>query len=87
MRTHRAQKAALTRAVKTGDPFTVRVECRRAMAEWDADGWPDDWSDWQRALQDVTGNWGVTLEDLRMGTAPGDLRPDGLGAVVYRAED
>lgn len=48
------QKAALTRAVKTGDPEKVAAVCKAAVAEWNEIGaWPDDWSRWQRALDDV----------------------------------
>ena len=61
------QKAALTRAIKTGDPEKVAQVCRAAVIEWNAIGaWPDDWARWQRALDDVLG-WGnsIQLEDLR----------------------
>ncbi len=47
------QKAALTRATKTGDPEDVRAACIAAIVEWDEIGcWPDDWARWQRALDD-----------------------------------
>lgn len=54
----RAQKAALTRAIKSGDRDKVLVACRKAVRQWNADFpfagmWPDDWSRWQRALDDV----------------------------------
>ena len=51
-RTYAQQKAALTRAVKSGDTEKVRSECQRVKVEWGA-AWPDDWSRWQRALDDV----------------------------------
>jgi len=60
------QKAALTRAVKSGRPEKVRDACIAAKREWDDIGaWPDDWSRWQRALDDAMG-WraGIHLEDL-----------------------
>ena len=60
-------KAALTRAVKTGDPEKVATECVKAMRIWDEVGaWPDDWSRWQRALDDVL-PWHrhIDLGDLR----------------------
>jgi hypothetical protein len=66
-RTHRIHKAALTRAVKTGDRDKVLTACRKAVAEWDAIGaWPDDWSTWQVAIDDTFG-WpgGPRLEELR----------------------
>lgn len=49
------QRAALTRAVKTGDPAKIEAVCRTAVAEWNAGDmmWPDDWSRWQRALDDA----------------------------------
>jgi len=57
MRTYAQQKAALTRAVKTGDPDRVVRECQRVKVEWFAKygphNYPDDWSRWQRALTDV----------------------------------
>ena len=47
-------KAALTRAVKTGDPEKVAAECVRAMTVWDEVGaWPDHWNEWQIALDSV----------------------------------
>jgi len=60
------QKAALTRAVKSGRPEKVRDACRAAVKEWNEIGaWPDQWSNWQRALDDAMG-WraGIQLEDL-----------------------
>ena len=50
-----AQKAALTRAIKTKDREKVLAVCREAVRVWNEDFgyWPDDWSRWQRALNDV----------------------------------
>lgn len=51
---YRAQKSALTRAVKTGNPEKIRAAVGKAVHEWN-DGhyaWPDSWHDWQRALDD-----------------------------------
>jgi hypothetical protein len=61
------QKAALTRAIKSGDAQKVFIVCRAAVADWDAIGfWPDDWSRWQRALDDaLPWNERLSLEDLR----------------------
>jgi hypothetical protein len=60
-RTYAAQKGALTRALKKGRDAVV-VECRKVVKEW-GDVWPDDWSRWQRALDDVAfGQY--RLEDL-----------------------
>lgn len=61
------QKAALTRAVNSGDAEKVAAVCKAAVAEWDACGaWPDDWNRWQNALNDACGGWphGVELRDL-----------------------
>lgn len=59
------QKAALTRAIKSGDPDRVIAAARDAVRVWDEIGaWPDDWSRWQRALDDmVPGRW-INLQDL-----------------------
>lgn len=47
------QKATLTRAKKRGY-LAVLSACREAVAEWERIGcWPDDWSAWQRALDDA----------------------------------
>lgn len=64
----RRQRAALTRAVRSGIADNVILACRDAVQEWDQPGamWPDDWSTWQRALDDaLPWNAGVALEDLR----------------------
>lgn len=60
------QKAALTRALKSGDRERVVMTCAKTVREWDEIGaWPDDWSRWQRALDDVFPVFqGPRLEDL-----------------------
>lgn len=65
-------KAALTRASKSGDPEKVARACVLAMNEWDAIGaWPDNWSNWQRALTDsLPFGRQVSLEDLPRGNGP-----------------
>ena len=63
----RRQRARLTRATRSGEPNAVVLACRDAVVEWNRPGsmWPDDWSRWQRALDDATGSLGaVRLEDL-----------------------
>lgn len=46
-------KAALTRAEKKGYA-AVLTACKAAVVEWEAWGaWPDNWSRWQRALDDA----------------------------------
>ena len=50
------QKAALTRATKSGDVARLARVIREAIREWDEIGaWPDDWALWQRALDDAVG--------------------------------
>lgn len=51
-------KSMLTRAQKLADPearyIAVRKACFAAVTEWNAVGaWIDDWSRWQRALDDA----------------------------------
>ena len=52
-----ALKAALTRARKqVGSAHypAVLAACRAAVKEWELWGaWPDNWSNWQRALDDA----------------------------------
>ena len=64
---YRFQKAALTRAINSGDPNKVVEACRKAVREWDeCGGWPDGWHRWNIALSDALGLWSTTtLEDLR----------------------
>ena len=56
IRTYAQQKSALTRALNKPDERARRnaviAEVRRVKAEW-GNAWPDDWSRWQRALDDV----------------------------------
>jgi hypothetical protein len=60
------QKAALTRAVKSGDPNKVKAACREAVRVWNEIGaGPDNWSHWQIALDDALGLYSaLRLEDL-----------------------
>ena len=73
-RQYRAQKAALTRAGKVGERGSeerrraVVMACVKALGEWSTwrYGWPDDWSRWQRALDDAFPVFQApSLEDLR----------------------
>lgn len=61
-----SQKAALTRAKKTGDPEAIAKVCKAAVAEWNAIGaWPDQWSTWQAALNDaLPWNQHIDIGDL-----------------------
>ena len=59
------QKAALTRAVKSGDQYKIKAACTKAVREWNECGaWPDHWSRWQRALNDTPLGRFQSLEDL-----------------------
>lgn len=65
----RTQKAALTRAINSGDSDRVVLACKKAKQEWGQPpfngAWPDDWSRWQRALDDaLPWNKRVDLGDL-----------------------
>lgn len=66
-RVRRSQKAALTRAKRTGDAEKVAAVCKAAIAEWDEIGaWPDDWTRWQAALNDLLPfHQQIDLADLR----------------------
>lgn len=61
------QKAALTRALNSGHRDRVVLTCAATVKAWDEIGaWPDDWSRWQRALDDVFPVFQApSLEDLR----------------------
>jgi hypothetical protein len=63
------QKAALTRARKTGDARKVAKVCIDAVAVWDAVGaWPDDWMLFERTLNDML-HWRqqINLGDVAYG--------------------
>jgi hypothetical protein len=66
---HKRLKTMLTRAVSSGDRDRVVLACKAFVDEFDQPGmaWPDDWSTWQRALDDACGGWpnGTDLRDLR----------------------
>lgn len=63
------QKAALTRAVNSKDDRKVYDACKKAVQEWESapfnGAWPDDWSRWQRALNDTFTYRFTQLDDLR----------------------
>jgi len=68
-RVHPKLKAMLTRALHVeGDKektAAVVKACTRAVQEWNLWGcWPDDWSRWQRALDDTTRSNYIRLESL-----------------------
>lgn len=48
------QKTALTKAIRSGDPFKVIAATRKAVAQWEEKGfWPDAWHRWNIALSDA----------------------------------
>jgi hypothetical protein len=55
MYNHSKYRAALTRAKNSGDRAKLLAVCKAAVKEWNKPGnyWPDDWSNWQRALDDA----------------------------------
>jgi len=63
------QKRRLAAAVKAKDPVRVAQVCIDAVKAWDEVGaWPDDWSAFQRALDDVLPwNQQVDLADVAYG--------------------
>ncbi len=67
-RIHPIQKAALTRAVKSGDPQRVLAACQKAVSQWNTIGaWPDDWHRWNIALSDARwrdASLPIDLQDL-----------------------
>ena len=50
---YRKQKAALTRAINSGDPRKVLATVEKTLAAWRTSVWPDDWSRWRNALDDA----------------------------------
>jgi hypothetical protein len=54
-RLRRRQLTALTRAMRSGARWKVLKACIDAVNEWERHAlpWPEDWSRWQRALDDV----------------------------------
>ena len=63
------QKAALTRAVKSGSAEKVANVCIAAVKVWDEVGaWPDSWAHFQRALDDILPwNARVNIDDVVYG--------------------
>lgn len=46
-------RASLTRAKNSGDPNKVIRECNKALARFEEVGYPDCWSNWERAKMDA----------------------------------
>ena len=72
---HVRQKNALTRALNQADPAEKRAAvlaaAKQAVKEWGNNAWPDDWSRWQRALDEV--GIKAQLEDIET-ASEADLR-------------
>ena len=49
----KSAKAALTRAINSGDPLKVINTVQQARWLFDAKGYPDNWSNWRRAVSDL----------------------------------
>jgi len=45
-------KSRLTRAINSGNSAKVLSEVENAYAIFEEKGWPDDWSRWERAIED-----------------------------------
>lgn len=46
-------RAALTRAINSNDPNKVKETVTKAFARFDVIGYPDQWSNWERAKDDA----------------------------------
>jgi hypothetical protein len=49
----RSLKTQLTKAIKSGDAWKIISTCNEAMAIFAQKGFPDCWSNWQRAKDDA----------------------------------
>ena len=49
----RSLRSALKRALNSNNPRRVLDTVARAYQYFEAEGWPDDWSNWQRAKDDA----------------------------------
>jgi hypothetical protein len=47
-------KSKLTRVLKSKNNDAIIAECNRAMAIFEQKGYPDNWSNWERAKDDAT---------------------------------
>lgn len=66
------QKSNLTRAIRSGDTTKIIATTEKTLAQWDEVGsWPDDWSRWQRALDDAFNN-----DRAAYVSGKTDVRPD-----------
>ena len=60
-------KSRLTRVVNSKDNDKIIAECNRANAIFEEKGFPDNWSDWQRAKDDAEFAKGRTTKDWLWG--------------------
>jgi len=51
---YRGAKSRLTRAQKTNNPETILKVAKKCLALFEEKGYPDDWSNWQRAADDAS---------------------------------
>jgi hypothetical protein len=72
---HSSLKAKLTRA--GDDPVKIVAAVEEAVEIWENEGWPDDWSRWQRALDDAYFKFRLS----------NDLTPDDEGILMQRFEE
>jgi hypothetical protein len=50
---YRSLKTKLAKALNEKSSEKIIVECRRAFSVFEQKGFPDDWSRWQRAMDDA----------------------------------
>jgi hypothetical protein len=86
------QRAALTRAINSGDSDRVVAACRAAVNAWQSapfgGAWPDSWSRWENALRDATGGYRstLTLRDLIDPVSSATTRTNGHETMTRRSD-
>lgn len=55
-------KRRLTRVLNENSNEKIVYECKRAFAIFESKGFPDDWSRWQRALDDAVFSQSISLK-------------------------
>ena len=83
----RRQKAALTRAINSGDPQKVIDAVRAAVEEWEQPDslWPDDWARWQRALADATGDPFASIDAFQSESISESADSEGADTIAAAA--
>jgi hypothetical protein len=61
---HRADKARLTKAQRSGDLDRILDAVEKTVDGWEGKAWPDDWHRWFVALEDVVYSRTATAEQL-----------------------